>query len=565
MNPMKKRKKLIWIPIVVLLIAGIVAAVILLPTKELSPVYVYSMNDYLAGYMSWEGNNSTSYGNVSTDRIQPVYLTETQTITEVKVTEGQKVKKGDVLFTYDTALSDLNLQKADLEIQQKKINLKNAQEELAQIRKMKPIVYHKPPATTATTKPLEEGKSPDNPENRSYLIYGGSGTQASPALCWMKSNANLSEQIMKELFENKAPNSKMLYVRIQHSKGDAANADITKEYGVIIMREDVTSEVTVDVTKPTQPTQPEPSEGDPAEDEGEQDSVVHESVKGNYTRTRYSISFFDPRNTVTSPTQPTESIDWNSGYTSAELASMKAEKEQEIKEMQFDIRMAEAEYKIMQKEADDGNVLAEFDGVVTSVMDPDEALVSGEPLMRVSGGGGYYVQGAVSEMDLDTLQIGQEVTVNAYSWWEGGGGTFIGTITEIGEYPTEDYGGYYGSGNMTYYPYKVFIDESASLRDGDYVEMTLGESTEEQVLCINNAFVINEDNGTFVYVRNAEGLLEKRQIKTRPGQWDGNTVIISGLTSEDYVAFPYDKGVQEGAPTQEGTYETLYGQSIIGY
>jgi hypothetical protein len=37
------------------------------------------------------------------------------------------------------------------------------------------------------------------------------------------------------------------------------------------------------------------------------------------------------------------------------------------------------------------------------------------------------------------------------------------------------------------------------------------------------------------------------------------TPIHSGITEEDFVAFPYGKSVVEGAPTYEGTDQDLYG------
>ena len=40
------------------------------------------------------------------------------------------------------------------------------------------------------------------------------------------------------------------------------------------------------------------------------------------------------------------SVDMNSGYTANEIAQMRSDKEAEIKDLQFSIKMAEAEYKI---------------------------------------------------------------------------------------------------------------------------------------------------------------------------------------------------------------------------
>ena len=78
----------------------------------------------------------------------------------------------------------------------------------------------------------------------------------------------------------------------------------------------------------------------------------------------------DPDNT--DPTDP-DMPDPGSGYTAAQLAQMRAEQEKTIKETKFKIKMAEADYKIMQTEMSDGNIYAEFDGKVVSVLSEDEA------------------------------------------------------------------------------------------------------------------------------------------------------------------------------------------------
>ena len=115
---------------------------------------------------------------------------------------------------------------------------------------------------------------------------------------------------------------------------------------------------------------------------------------------------------------------------------MKNEKQAEIKQLQFDIKTGKAELNIMKKEALDGKITAAFDGVVTQILEPAVALETGEPLMKVSGGGGYYVQGTVSELALNTIQMGQSVTVNSWDT----GMVYTGTIVEIGDYPVEDQG-----------------------------------------------------------------------------------------------------------------------------
>lgn len=234
---------------------------------------------------------------------------------------------------------------------------------------------------------------------------------------------------------------------------------------------------------------------------------------------------------------------------------MRTAKKEEIKNLEFQIKMEEAEFKIMQKEADSGEVVAEFDGTVLAVLDPEMAQMTGSPVLKVSGGGGYYVQGVVSELQLGTVEVGQKVDIMSWDT----GMNYEGTIVEISQFPDETNRYYNGSQNVSYYPYKVFIDESAQLQDGFYVSMTLRKSeTKANSLYVNSAFVRTEGAVNYVYVRNAEGKLERRDLQVGGSLWGSYTEVLGGLTAEDFIAFPYGKTVKEGAPTQEGTWEDLY-------
>jgi hypothetical protein len=139
------------------------------------------------------------------------------------------------------------------------------------------------------------------------------------------------------------------------------------------------------------------------------------------------------------------------------------------------------------------------------------------------------------------------------------GMNYEGTIVEIGRFPLENQQYYYGGNqNVSYYPYTIFIDESAMLQDGFYVSMTLQAAEGKGSLYVDNAFLRSEGASNYVYVRGADGLLEKRIVQVGGSLWGSYTEIRSGLTAEDFLAFPYGNHVKEGAPTQEGTWEDLY-------
>ena len=166
------------------------------------------------------------------------------------------------------------------------------------------------------------------------------------------------------------------------------------------------------------------------------------------------------------------------------------------------------------------------------------------------------MEGTVSELQMANIRIGQKVSVMSWDT----GMEYEGTIVEIAQFPLEnnDYYYYGGSQNVSYYPYTIFIDESAMLQDGYYVSMTLQGAQGEGKLYVDNAFLRSEGAVNYVYVRGADGLLEKRIVQVGGSLWGSYTEIRSGLTAEDYLAFPYGKQVKEGAPTQEGTWENLY-------
>lgn len=514
----KKTEKKIWL-ILIPVIVVICGLVIWLATRGGSgeTVFVYGFDDGIAGMSDYYNGMDQSDGRVSTDRIQPVYITETLNVKEILVYDGQEVKKGDVLFTYDTTLSDIELRRKELSVDQLKLDLITAKQELAVINSYVPI----------STRPVETpdpDEEPEEPkvnisdlelEGRDYLVYSGKGdTRLTPKYCWLRSDTMLDELMYQSLFYQYEGDS--IYIVFQHTEEDSNEGAITEEFGLKITRI---------------------SSGE----EGEE--------------TIYRIGMFTPETRFDEPED--DGIEWNSGYTAAEIHQMRLDQQERIKDLEFQIKMGEAEYKIMQKEADNGRVVAEFDGVVVGVQDVEYARSSGEPLLKVSGGGGYYITGSASELDLANLKIGQTVTIMS---WENGM-SYEGQVVEIQPFPQEDGNNYYygSSRNVSYYPYTVFVDESAQLQDGYWVSMTLQGGEGEGGLYVNNAFVITEGAASYVYVRGEDGLLEKRRVQVGGMLWGSYTEIISGITAEDYVAFPYGKSVREGAPTAEGTWEDFYG------
>lgn len=513
---MKRKKTWLWILLTVAVAAAGVTGFIAYSRANRDPVFVYGFADGTAGMTDYHDYSNESSGMVTTDRVQNVFLSDTQTVLEILVSEGQQVKKGDVLFTYDTTLSDITLMQKEISVQKTKLDLETAKKELQVINSYVPIRYIEveQPEETEPAEPVADLTQFDLTD-KNYLAYSGSGTTSlTPKYCWIRSGTMVDEAMILALFEG--VEGDVLFLRFQHTAEDKADGAIEKEYGIKVMRLTTQDEEGREITK-------------------------------------YPFAFFTPITVQPAPSGP--QVEWNSGFTAAQIADMRREKQEQIKSLEFQVKMVEAEYKIMQKEADSGQILAEFDGTVVGVLDPESAAMQGQPLLKVSGGGGFYVEGTVSELELGNIALGQ--TVDVMSWDTGM--NYEGTIVEIGQFPIEGDRYYYGGiQNVSYYNYRVFIDESAQLQDGFYVSMTLRGAEGAGSLYINSAFVRTDGAVSYVYVRNAEGFLEKRIIQAGASLWGSYTQVRSGLTGEDWVAFPYGKQIVEGAPTQEGTWEDLY-------
>ena len=86
------KKKWIILTAVILLAVAIGCGVwYYLGHNSSDPVYVYPFA--YVGMTEYWGDNQESYGPVTTDKIQTIYLSDTQTVTEILVQVGDTVKR----------------------------------------------------------------------------------------------------------------------------------------------------------------------------------------------------------------------------------------------------------------------------------------------------------------------------------------------------------------------------------------------------------------------------------------------------------------------------------------
>ena len=611
-----------WVAVLLVLVVlagGGTGAWYYLKTQNVEPVNVYPF--YYVGMTEYWGDSQESYGPVTTDKIQTVFLSETQSVTEVLVNQGDSVKKGDVLMRVDTTLSDLALERERLQVEKLKLQLEDAWDRLYEINCMRPMVI--PVYTEPETPPEVNLGIPLTGEYQLSVLkeYDGSSEELA-LICWLHSDTPMDDELLEIIRQKIEEYQKynLIHNPPEESKEEAVPEvtprTVTEESSVeessveeSSVEESSVEESSVEESSVEESSVEESSvEESSVEESSVEESSVEESsgedssgqqppqdpeqlkvdhyfvvikvTEGNMSlgtnviwqgmevtrdpeKKTYSFKFFDasmtkdhmvPDVTIEEPEVP--EIDFGSGYTAAQIAEMRAQQEKAIKDLEFQVEMAEADYKIMQTEVSDGNIYAQIDGQVVSLLSEEEAQMTMQPIMKISDGGGFYVSGTVSELDRDRLMIGQEVTVNDWNT----GMVYVGVIDSIGDVP--DTSGYFsgmGNPNASYYPFTVFVDGSADLQAGSYVSVMYSDSVSQNGIYLENPFIRTEQGRSYVYVQGEDGLLEKRYVVTGKSLWGSYTEILEGLSAEDLIAFPYGKNLKVGAPAVESDISSLYG------
>ena len=574
----KKLKRVIITAVCVVGVCGAVwGGLTIARNAQRGDVNVYAVNDF--AMTDYWGDTSNTSGMVTTDKLQKIYISQSQTVKKVWVKEGDTVKKGTVLVSYDSTLTQATVERAKIDYDRQAENLEVMKNELELLKKAKnketlEAEYdklQKELAEEIAKLDKEGGYKPDKPiEEGNLEVKGATGnSENAPLYYQIKSTTLLNDQTLKGILTALKRPTPMgttttvsTYVVLVYREGDKMGGEPVSR-GLVI-----TETFTPDSTGETSTTPGEGGETSttPVEGGGESGSGT---VKLSF-RFCDLTGYVDPERTYSSDkykeltrkiAQIQELLD--TSMTQLDLNKAILEKAQAVKEQEVNLKVAKLKLDKKLAELGDGNVYAEFDGTVKTVRDPDEAYNNSEAVVELSGGGGYYVTGTLSEMDLGSVQVGDSVSIS--SWMTGA--ACEGTIVSIDDYPTSN-GSNWGDGNrnVSYYPFKVFVTEDANLQPNDYVDIQYQKVSAQQQagssLYLQSMF-IREDNGkSYVMARGEDGRLEQRWVQTGRDLWGSYTQIRGGLTVDDYVAFPYGRDVVEGAHTQEATTDQLYNYGI---
>lgn len=312
---------------------------------------------------------------------------------------------------------------------------------------------------------------------------------------------------------------------------------------------------------PGENSEPTPEAGNPQETAGQENTVDGMSTKKNSAAIRYltvtSVMGSGSRKVITTDTgsDTTGSGDAGTSYggTAAEIQQQIKDKEKEIRDYQLDIKEANLEIKDIQKKLNNQTIKSTLNGVVKTVDDPEKESNDGKPLIQVVSSEGLYVQGTVSESQMNKLKVG--ATLSGYSY--DNGVSFTAEVREISPYPSDN--GQDGA-NASSYPFTAYIADASGLSNNSWAELTLLDEGDGQGqgIYLEKPFVRTENGQYYVMKDDGTGHLTKQIVQVGGIQYGSSYQITGGLSMDDKITFPYGKDVREGAKTEEGTLDDLY-------
>ena len=490
---------------------------------EVSPVSAVSVP-------LWEDNSS--YGVVTTDLTQDVYITENQVIQEVLVNEGDTVSVGTPLMIMDNTLAMLDLEMQALAIDNIDLQIQAANRDI-HFLETAAIGYDTPENTGGDELPEISKKADEH-----QLLSSPGTTPADPdAIVYRLDRQTvlfLKDDTQNIYTVKCAPETIITPDFLYRIKGLDMNTGrkIGEPLVVFLQIPSIGKRIYLDGYN-----------FDIPEDFYE---MTLEEFMYNYN-TQISDITSDGENEA----NPYD------GITAEERDRQLTEKKNQLTTLNIDRKEAVLKYEKMRKEIADGTILSTVNGQIKSVGDPNTGIDANAPFISVSSQDGFYLKGTVNELTREEISVGQRISVTNMET----GMMAEAEITSISDYPVSDNASSYGTNpNTSNYPFTAFLSETSGFKNNQSVSINItsdGNGTDSK-LYIPKAYV-REDNGEhYVFIADEKGRLKKQTVEAGATMYGYYQEIKSGLTTEDLIAFPYGKNVKEGVKTEEAESPSYY-------
>ena len=192
-------------------------------------------------------------------------------------------------------------------------------------------------------------------------------------------------------------------------------------------------------------------------------------------------------------------------------------------------------------------------GVVKTINESGtDAYGNQAAFMSIEQTGAYRVKGKLDEQSIGIITQGQQVLIRSRvdetKIWKG-------TVSSIETSPDSDSNtmNYYGGSqeSSSKYPFFISLESSDGLMLGQhvYIEPDFGQVVHTQGVWLDSSYICYDDNGNAYVWASVKNKLKKITVETgEVNEETYQTEITSGITKEDYIAWPEDS-FKEGMAT----------------
>ncbi len=555
-------------------------------------------------------DETTLDATVTSGNSQNIYLDSEKLVKELNVSVGDKVKKGDVILTYDMTVVELEIEQKKNRIAVLEQQINEQQRELDRINSLLPseLAPQEPeepeepeepyfPEPEPEPEPEPDITEPETPEAPIKLIDKLSDlgqadgmndegalifrctpeTEVSPAFMgmlrtngkraliyaydetetvayfWDIQGKELSEQFIEKWTVGDG---------VAFENGSAYFDNKAKPHGIF---KGYDPEIPAEA----------PDEDMPEEDFPEEDLPEYDIPDTSW----------EDENTGEDTQDEQDEFDENYMYSRNELAQMAREQETEIKQLKIDLKSATLDYNTSLDQKQSGSVTADIDGIVVKVgsasndqeyTEDTEGLTDGDyyideaagdeaageltdgELSDAEAGSAYVViQGEegvcidinVGELNLDKFTPGTVVSGMSYDTGE----TFSATVLSVNEEPQAYYSYMWNENpDSSTYTVTASVDPGVSLTVGSWVSVTMPQSEQtDSGLYIPIHYTRKDGASYYVMKADKKGKLKKQYLNTGKIVWGSYVEVKGGIKLDDMICFPYGKDVKEGVKTKE--------------
>ncbi len=473
------------------------------------------------GTDSYWGDDIQSFGQVTADKSQMGYLPTKAEVLSVNVKEGDHVDEGDVILSVKKETQDINNKKLqiakathDLSVDQLKLDrlMKTEpapdyvywQDVYADYEYVEAIEYKASGSITLGNENYQDG---DTVAEEIFDIHGDSLGFSYLVYSCDASGARRKDESGKDIYETKSADEST----VSEIKSKVSNGDLT--------------------AKERKTTQ----------------NYLRSTTYFDYdTGKLVGETSYDIDGKVTTEKKPPD------GMKADELNAAIADAQDSIKKQDLEIRKLQYELETMENTTDTGDVVAKVSGTVSKVQDINNYNTS-QPFFVITATDEYFISGSIGEFYLDQLKIGDTVSI---SCWDNGA-TAEAKVISISDTPATDGGNFWseGNSNSSNYEFKASFDKNSGIEIGSAVDISITPSEQEEKGIYIPVYLIRKDSGgSYVMRMNDSNRLEKVYVKVGKTVWGYQTQVKSGLSMDDYLAFPYGDGAIEGVQCEQVEY-----------